>query len=159
MVTLLNGSHFSERWGQDSDKWACSNVPEAAQCWSSPAEQLCQLTREQEDVEDWLWDVWIQITEWSCPFFNVLSQSLVWVGDSRIQIADLIEDLLLQVALMEVVCEVRSEIQGEDLVEILEVAVYKRRWDSADGKRDNLGRKCFSFFQEEERVTLWTKSA
>lgn len=49
------------------------------------------------------------------PFFDILCQSLVGIRYSGIQIAHLIKNLFFEIALVEVVGEIRSKVQCQDL--------------------------------------------
>lgn len=44
---------------------------------------------EEDNIEDGFTDIGVQVTERVSPLIDILSQSLVWVGDSGIDISKL----------------------------------------------------------------------
>ena len=85
---LLLGGELSEGRGDEANDDSRHKVPSNGQSRSFPSNELRKLSREEEDVENWLGNVEIEVGETHCPLVQVLRQPLVRVLDSAVQVAN-----------------------------------------------------------------------
>jgi hypothetical protein len=86
---LLNSGQLSEWRRDDSDDNTRDDVPSECQHRSCPSNKLCQFTREENQIKNWLSDIEIKVGKTLSPLVKILSKSLIRVGNSTIQVADL----------------------------------------------------------------------
>jgi len=88
--SLLLGSESTEWWGDESDDETRESVPSEGSSWSLPSYKLGQFSTEEGHIKDWFKDVDVEGGKTSGPFLSILGQSLVWVGDTVVEVTDLV---------------------------------------------------------------------
>ena len=92
---LFDGCELAECWRDTPNDNTTDEVPADNKSWSFPSNQLGKFLGEKNDVEHWLRHVQVEARESLSPLFGVLSESLIWVADSRVQVADFVIEHVL----------------------------------------------------------------
>jgi hypothetical protein len=135
---LFDCCESSEGRRDESEDKSGYEVPDNAIGRTLPSQEVGKLAREQDDVEDRLGEIGVEVAEGVGPFFDVGGESLVWVGDSGVDVGKLVEDHVFDVFVVEIGGEALSEVDCESLVEEIEVAVDEGGGDGAEGEAENL---------------------
>lgn len=134
---LLDGYEFSECWWNNFDQDSWEEVPKDCGSWSFPTEDLGQLIGEEYDIKNWLRDIKIKMSQRMCPKLNILSQSLIWVCNSWVQIAYFVIEHLSQIWWMEMVCHILTESYCQELLKIVHARVDTRRGNGVHQQNAN----------------------
>jgi hypothetical protein len=103
-----------------------------------PTDQLAQFLGEQKDIQDWFKSVQEHVGETGGPLLGVVCESLVWIGDPVVQIANFVVVHVSQVPLVEMICQLLSELQGQLALKVVDCRVNSRGWQSEHQQNKNL---------------------
>lgn len=131
---LFNSSHSSEGRGDGLDDQTRKTVPSEDHGGAFPSDEFSQLFAEEDDIEYWLGQVHVKAREGSSPFLCVSCKALIGVGDTAVQVADLVVVHALQVLRVEVQGQTLSESKGQLLLEVVEAGVDSGGGDSKHKK-------------------------
>ena len=121
-------SESSEGWGDDFDDPAGEGVPCERNGGAFPTDQLRQLPGEEEHVKDGLAQVGVELGEAGGPLGSICSQALIWVGDTVVQVADLVVMHVAQILLVEVQGETLSVEERELLHDVVDARIDCGGW-------------------------------
>mmetsp|Transcript_31177 Transcript_31177/g.47713 ORF Transcript_31177/g.47713 Transcript_31177/m.47713 type:complete len:255 (-) Transcript_31177:439-1203(-) len=115
---LLNSGELTEGRRDEADDDTGDEVPSDGHARSLPSDELGQLLGEEDDIEDGLGDVEVEAGESLRPLFGVLSEPLIGVANSHVEVADLVVEHVVQVHVVEVLRDSLSEGQAQQLREV-----------------------------------------
>ena len=101
LQTLLPRDQLPEGRRDELQEHAREEVPGDDRQRPRPPHDLGQLAREEDDVEGGLGEVGVDGGEGIGPLLDVGSEPLVGVADATVQVAQLVEDHVAQVRLVE----------------------------------------------------------
>ena len=109
--SLLASNKFSERRGNHFEHKSWEQVPGDDDDGARPPHNLSQFPWKQNDIKWGFGEVGVDSWERIGPFLDISAQSLVGVGYSAVQVAQLIVDHIFKVGVVEEIGQSSSESQ------------------------------------------------
>lgn len=114
---LLDGRQLTKRRTHHLNDEPRNQIPQHHEPWPCPPHQLRQFATEHDDIQQRFAEVGVDYGHAAGPFLDIAGKSLIGVGNPTVQVAQLIEHHILQIAPMEEVCQPAFEINRQSLVE------------------------------------------